>query len=98
MTVIQTGAIAAVAFVFGDYASEIFACRGKLGLWAAIAVVVLTLLNLAGTLQSKLTQKIMEAALISAWWCSRSPRCSSAARRPRRRRRQAARSRRSASR
>ena len=66
LTVIQTGAIAAVAFVFGDYASEIF----RLGahspaIWAAIAVVALTALNFAGTLQSKLTQKVMEVVLIA---------------------------------
>jgi APA family basic amino acid/polyamine antiporter len=66
MTVIQTGAIAAVAFVFGDYASEIIRLPGpSSALWAGIAVIVLTGLNLAGTLQSKLTQKIMEAALIA---------------------------------
>lgn len=66
MTVIQTGAIAAVAFVFGDYASEIVRLPGNSSAWwAAVAVVGLTLLNLAGTVQSKLTQKIMEAALIS---------------------------------
>jgi basic amino acid/polyamine antiporter, APA family len=67
MTVIQTGAIAAVAFVFGDYASEIIRLEGKnsSAIWAAIAVVALTLLNLAGTLQSKTLQKIMEIALIA---------------------------------
>src|SRR2546423_5859629 len=65
MTVIQTGAIAAVAFVFGDYASEI-ANLGKnsSAIWAAIAVVALTLLNLSGTLQSKALQKVMETLLI----------------------------------
>ena len=67
MTVIQTGAIAAVAFVFGDYASEIL----RLGahspaIWAAIAVAALTLLNIAGTLQSKAMQKVMEIALITS--------------------------------
>jgi len=66
MTVIQTGAIAAVAFVFGDYASEIIRLPGhSSAVWAGIAVIVLTGLNFAGTLESKLTQKIMEAALIS---------------------------------
>ena len=66
MTVIQTGAIAAVAFVFGDYASQI-ASLGKhsSAIWAAIAVVALTLLNLAGTLQSKGLQKVMEILLIA---------------------------------
>jgi amino acid transporter len=67
MTVIQTGAIAAVAFVFGDYASEIFSLgAGGSATWAALAVAALTLLNVAGTLQSKALQKAMEAALIAS--------------------------------
>ena len=66
MTVIQTGAIAAVAFVFGDYASEVVSLgKGSSALWAALAVVVLTLLNLAGTLHSKTLQKVMEITLIA---------------------------------
>ena len=53
MTVIQTGAIAAVSFVLGDYASQIVPLGpASSALWAAIAVVLLTLLNVAGTLQS----------------------------------------------
>ncbi len=67
MTVVQTGVIAAVAFVFGEYASELLRLGEKsTALWAAIAVVVLSALNFAGTLQSKRLQKIMEIALISA--------------------------------
>src|SRR3954465_1605327 len=66
MTVIQTGAIAAVGFVFGDYASEILRLGEKSSaIWAAAAVVVLTLLNFAGTLQAKWLQKAMEAVLIA---------------------------------
>jgi amino acid transporter len=65
MTVIQTGAIAAVAFVFGEYASEIFRLGGQsAAIYAALSVIALTLLNLAGTLQSKTLQKVMETALI----------------------------------
>jgi len=65
MTVIQTGAIAAVAFVFGDYASEIYRLGEKSSLvYAALCVIGLTLLNLAGTLQSKTLQKVMEILLI----------------------------------
>src|SRR6185369_1350289 len=57
MTVIQTGAIAAVAFVFGDYASAIFALGAhSSAIWAALAVAALTVLNVAGTLQSKALQ------------------------------------------
>jgi amino acid transporter len=66
MTVIQTGAIAAVAFVFGDYASEIFRLgEHSSAIWAAAAVALLTVLNLVGTLQSKALQKLMESALIT---------------------------------
>ena len=67
MTVIQTGAIAAVAFVFGEYASQIVSLGpASPAIWAAIGVVVLTGLNLAGTLQSKTLQKVMEILLITA--------------------------------
>src|SRR3954465_10112282 len=66
MTVIQTGAIAAVGFVFGDYASEILRLgENSSAIWCGLAVVVLTALNLAGTLQAKGTQKAMETILIA---------------------------------
>ncbi|HYG54110.1 MAG TPA: APC family permease [Burkholderiales bacterium] len=65
MTVIQTGAIAAVAFVFGEYASQLFSFGNKsAAIWAAIGVALLTGLNLLGTLQSKTLQKVMEILLI----------------------------------
>ncbi|HEY8069664.1 MAG TPA: APC family permease [Burkholderiales bacterium] len=67
MTVIQTGAIAAVAFVFGDYASEILSLGAHSpAIWAALSVAALTLLNVAGTLQSKGLQKVMETALVAS--------------------------------
>jgi basic amino acid/polyamine antiporter, APA family len=66
MTVIQTGAIAAVAFVFGDYASEIFRLGDKSSaIYAAIGVVALTALNVAGTVESKGLQKIMQILLFA---------------------------------
>jgi amino acid transporter len=66
MTVIQTGAIVAVAFAFGDYASELLRLGPKSSaVWAALAVIGLTALNLAGTLQSKTTQKVVQIALVS---------------------------------
>ena len=66
MTVIQTGAIAAVAFVFGEYASEIYRLgEHSVAIYAALSVAALTLLNFAGTLQSKMLQKVMETALIA---------------------------------
>jgi amino acid transporter len=64
MTVIQTGAIAAVAFVFGDYASEIFRLGGNSSaIYAAFGVVALTLLNYIGTVESKGLQKLMQILL-----------------------------------
>lgn len=65
MTVIQTGAIAAVAFVFGEYATQIVSLGAhSAAWWAAIGVLLLTGLNFAGTLQSKSLQKLLEIALI----------------------------------
>jgi len=67
MTVIQTGAIAAVAFVFGEYASEIVSFGpNSNAIWAAISVGALTGLNLLGTAQSKGLQKVMEVLLIAS--------------------------------
>jgi len=64
VTVIQTGAIALVAFVFGDYASELLRLGGNsAALYAAIGVVALTGLNVAGTLQSKTLQQILQTLL-----------------------------------
>jgi amino acid transporter len=52
-TVIQTGAIAAVAFVYGEYASVILPLGPfSAAIHAAIAVTALTGLNLAGTPQT----------------------------------------------
>ena len=67
MTVIQTGAIAAVAFVFGEYASQIVSLgANSTALWAALGVALLTGLNLLGTPQSKTLQKSMEILLIAS--------------------------------
>jgi basic amino acid/polyamine antiporter, APA family len=66
MTVIQTGAIALVAFVFGDYASEILRLGDKSpAIYAGIAVAVLTLLNFAGTLESKRFQIALQYLLFA---------------------------------
>ncbi len=66
MSVIQTGAIAAVAFVFGDYASEMLRLGEKSpAIYAAIAVAALTALNVVGTLESKTLQKVMQYLLFA---------------------------------
>ncbi len=65
MTVIQTGSIATVAFVFGDYASELL----RLGdysssIYAAFAVIMLTSLNIVGVEQGKWTQNWLSIAKV----------------------------------
>lgn len=65
MAVIQTGSIAMVAFLAGDYASEMI----RLGpysasVYAALAVIGLTLLNIAGIRQGKTTQKALVAVIL----------------------------------
>jgi basic amino acid/polyamine antiporter, APA family len=65
MTVIQTGSIALLAFVFGDYATQIFRL-GPLStsVYAAMAIIGLTAINLLGLRQSKRTQNWLSAAKI----------------------------------
>jgi amino acid transporter len=66
MTVIQTGAIAAVSFVFGDYASEMLRLGDKSSaIYAALGVVALTALNVVGTRESKTLQKVMQVLLFA---------------------------------
>ncbi len=66
MTVIQTGAIAAVAFVFGDYASEMLRLGDKSSaIYAALGVVALTVINVLGTVESKTLQKLMQYLLFA---------------------------------
>ncbi|RKQ96932.1 amino acid/polyamine/organocation transporter (APC superfamily) [Kushneria sinocarnis] len=56
--VIQTGAIAAVAFVFGDYATRLLPLgEHGAGWYAALAIALLTLLHLRGTRQGGLAQR-----------------------------------------
>ena len=66
MTVIQTGAIAAVAFVFGDYASEMLRLGEKSSaIYAAIGIAMLTALNVVGTRESKTLQIVMQVLLFA---------------------------------
>ena len=66
-TVIQTGAIAAVAFIYGDYA-QILVPLGAYGpaIHGALAVAALTLLNVLGTLESKRLQLVLTGATVLA--------------------------------
>ncbi len=66
-TVIQTGAIAAVCFVLGDYAQQIWPL-GEYGsaIYGAVGLFVLTLVNLAGTYESKTAQNVLTVLESSA--------------------------------
>lgn len=67
MSVVQTGAIAAIAFVFGDYASRLFSLGTNSSVvYAMLAVIAVTLLNITGTRQSKTLQNALTLALICA--------------------------------
>ena len=60
LTVVQTGAIALLAFVLGDYAAELF----SLGAWgsplcAGLIVTILTATNIAGVRQGATTQNVL---------------------------------------
>lgn len=65
LAVIQTGAIAAVAFVFGDYAQEL-APLGPFGasIYAATAVTLLTAVNLRGAPTGARTQTVLTGTLV----------------------------------
>lgn len=67
ISVIQTGAIAAVAFVFGDYAQQIHAL-GPHGaaLYAALALLLLTALNVIGTFHGKRAQTLLTVLTVLA--------------------------------
>lgn len=64
-TVIQTGAIAAVAFVLGDYLAQMLPL-GPYGpaLYAALSVVVLTAVNVKGTAEGKNLQIVVTCVQI----------------------------------
>lgn len=65
MTVIQTGSIALLAFVFGDYASELFRLGGySPAIYAAVAIALLTMLNIIGLRQSKGVQNWLAVILV----------------------------------
>lgn len=66
-TVIQTGAIAAVAFVFGDYANVLLPLGpGGPAIYAVLSVAATTALNLIGTPQGRWTQVVFSALTVLA--------------------------------
>ncbi|MBE9205387.1 amino acid permease [Nostoc sp. LEGE 06077] len=65
MTVIQTGSIALLAFVFGDYASQIWQLGNfSASIYAAMAIALLTALNIIGLQQGKWTQNLLTAVKV----------------------------------
>jgi amino acid transporter len=65
LTVIQTGSIAILAFVFGDYAAQILPLGDYASsLYAALAITLLTALNAMGVRQGKWTQNLLTAGKV----------------------------------
>jgi APA family basic amino acid/polyamine antiporter len=64
MTVIQPGSIALLAFVFGDYVSQLLPSAFSASFCAFMAVIVLTFANVMGTQKGAWTQKVLTAAKV----------------------------------
>lgn len=64
MTVIQTGALAAAAFIAGNYFTELLSLgEHSSAIYAALIVAALTLLNLTGLHAAKWTQNVLVGAI-----------------------------------
>jgi amino acid transporter len=60
MSVIQTGSIALLAFVLGDYASQLYRFGPySSAVYAAATVLILTVLNVAGVRQGRVAQNLL---------------------------------------
>jgi amino acid transporter len=65
ITVITTGAIALLAFVFGDYMSRVLPLGDhSTAIYALLVVVALTAVNVAGLRESARTQNVMSSLLV----------------------------------
>jgi amino acid transporter len=63
--VLQTGSIAMLGFVFGGYALQLLPIgQGGAALYAALAITLVTVLNLLGVEQGKSAQKVLTTAKI----------------------------------
>jgi amino acid transporter len=66
-TVIQTGAIAVVAFIYGEYAQGLMPLGEHGANWhALISVIALTALNIVGTRESKRLQLVLSVLTVAA--------------------------------
>jgi basic amino acid/polyamine antiporter, APA family len=70
ITVVQTGSIALLAFIFGDYANQLLPL-GPQGpaLWAIGSIVALTGLNIAGVRQTRAVQNLLFAGMLVGLLC-----------------------------
>jgi basic amino acid/polyamine antiporter, APA family len=60
LTAIRTGSIGAMAYVFGDYAVQLFELDASQVVWWAVgSILVLTVMNLMGVVCGKTTQNIL---------------------------------------
>ncbi|HEX5513059.1 MAG TPA: amino acid permease [Gammaproteobacteria bacterium] len=64
LMVMQTGSIALLAFVFGDYFQQILPLAGGSPVYAALAVAVFTGLNVAGLRSSFSAQRLLAVATV----------------------------------
>lgn len=65
ITVMQTGSIALVSFVFGDYATRLVALGSySSAIYAAGAIIILTTINVLGTWQGKWVQNLLTTAIV----------------------------------
>ncbi len=66
VTVITTGSIAMLAFIFGDYANRVLSLGTYSStIYAVLTVLVLTAVNIAGLRESSRTQNVLTLLLIS---------------------------------
>lgn len=66
LTVLQTGSIALLAFVFADYAAPVFnAPPQSIPLFAIVAVLAATIINAMGLREGQLTQRTLTAAVVA---------------------------------
>lgn len=65
LAIIRPGDIALMAFVFGRYASTLYPFRSSKVIYAAGAIVVLSLINVLGVRQTKWTQNLLTVVKIA---------------------------------
>ncbi|MGL6042822.1 MAG: APC family permease [Sandaracinobacteroides sp.] len=66
IAVMQTGAIATVAFVAGDYATEIWPAGPAPAVWAAVTIAAVTLVNMASLEAGRRSQRLFVAVEVAA--------------------------------